>query len=327
MFRWLSNGNPYNALFLLLYGIAIKYFFLTHPLPPVLDPASDGWLYPILVAALSQTAGIAREGFAVIAFLLLFGQALLLNSLVNRFRLLPGASYFPAYCFLVFSSFFQEWNTLSAPLVAGLLLMVLLVQLFQLYATPNSRSKAFGLGFLVGLTSLIYLPFAGMLLAIWLTLAISRPFRLAEWILALAGLLCPYYFLATGLFLAGQLTLLQTLPLPGFSYPHLQQAYWLLAGLILLIWWFLFGSIWLQRGYMKMMIHTRKNWQVLLILTCLGLALPLCSTVFSFAGWLIAFGPMAVFIALGFWHLRNGWAGIIVHLSVLIYIVLFQWVY
>jgi hypothetical protein len=150
---------------------------------------------------------------------------------------------------------------------------------------------------------------------------------LAEWILALAGVLCPYYFLATGLFLTGRLSLLTKLPLPGFSYPHLQSAYWLLAGLLWMIWWFLFGSIRLQQGYMKMMIHTRKNWQVLLILTCLGLALPLCTTGFSFPGWLMAFGPMAVFIALGFWHLRKGWVGIAVHLSTLIYIVLHQWVY
>jgi hypothetical protein len=326
VFRWLSSGNPYNALFLLLYGIAVKYYFLVHPVPPVLDPASDGWLFPLLVHNL-QAAGMGIEGFAITAFLLLFAAALLLNSIVNRFRLLPGSSYFPAYCFLVFSSFFQEWNLFSAPLIAAPLLMILLGQLFQLYATQNGRSKAFGLGFLAGIISLFYLPFLGILLAIWLTLLISRPFRLAEWILALAGLLCPYYFLATGLFLAGRLSLFHTWPIPGFSYPHLQGAYWTLAGLILLIWWFLFGSIRLQQGYMKMMIHTRKNWQVLLVLTCLGLALPLCTTRFSFPGWLTAFGPMAVFISLGLWHLRKGWVGLVVHLSALIYIVLFQWVY
>lgn len=312
---------------LVLYAIVIKYYFLLHPLPAVDASVSDGPLYTWLKDVLLHQAGLSSLGFGLVAFALLFLEALLVNSILNRFRILPGNSYFPAFCFLLFSSFFAEWNVFSAPLVACLILLAFLAQLFQLYATDQSRSKSFSLGFLGGLAALIYLPAFGLVLLIWITLLLSRPFRLAEWILALAGMICPCYFLATILFLTGRLGLLSAIPLPTLSYPHLTTAYWLLAGMILLIWWFLFGSIRLQQDYMKLMIHIRKSWQILLAFVCLGVALPFLAGAFSFSGWLIAFLPMSAFIALGFWHIRKTWLALAVHLTALTYIFLFQWVY
>jgi hypothetical protein len=314
-------------LLLLIYAIIVKYCFLSHPMVPVLQPQADGWLYPYLVTGLRDGAGFTPTGFAILAFLLLFVQALLLNSIVNRFRLLPGANYFPAFCFILFSSFFSEWNNFSGPLVANLLLLMMVSGLFRLYDSQRSRGGAFSLGFITGVASLFYLPALGLLPLLWITLLISRSFRPEEWILALAGTLCPYYFLATVLFLAGQLPLLDSLPVHLFSYPLLTQAYWLLAGMVLLIWWFLYGSIRLQRDYRKMMIHTRKCWQILLTFVCLGLALPFLPGLFSLTGWLAAFIPITVFIALGFWHIRKGWLALLVHLSALAYIFLFHWVY
>lgn len=327
MFRWLRTGNPYQVLLLLVYAIVIKYYFLIHPLAPVLHPDSDGLLYPGLIHILSKDVLLSATGFGILVFVLLFIQALLINTILNHFRIMPGNSYFPAFCFLLFSSFFRDWNTFSPALVANLLLLGFLAQLFQLYATPNVRSKAFSLGFLAGLASLIYLPLLGLVVVIWVTLLVSRPFRLAEWILAVTGVVCPYYFLGTGLFLTGRLSLMEGMRMPTFGYPHLTTAYWLLAGMILLIWWFLFGAIRLQQDYMKMMIHTRKCWQILLTFICLGLVLPFFPGVFSFSGWLVAFLPMTAFLSLGFWHIRKNWLALVVHLSALAYIFLFQWVY
>lgn len=327
MFRWLRTGNPYNVLALLVYAIVIKYHYLLYPPVVIPAPGSDGPFYTWLTGLMQHTAGFSSEAFTITAFGLLFFEALLINSILNRFRVLPGNSYFPAFCFLLFSSFFPEWNTFSAPLLASVILLGFLAQLFQLYATGQSRSKSFSLGFLGGVASLVYLPALGLVLLIWIALMVSRPFRLAEWILALAGMICPWYFLATALFLTDRLGLLAILPVPTLSYPHLTTAYWLAAGMILVIWWFLFGSIRLQQDYMKMMIHIRKCWQILLAFVCLGIALPFLADTFSISGWLIPFLPMTAFIALGFWHIRKSWLTWVVHLSALVYLFLFQWVY
>jgi hypothetical protein len=114
---------------------------------------------------------------------------------------------------------------------------------------------------------------------------------------------------------------------PEFGYPHLEVSYWLLAGMILLIWWFLYGSLHLQKDYMKMLIHTRKCWQIMLAFVCIGLILPFLPDDFSFSGWQIAFIPITAFLSIGFLHIRRGWIATVVHLSALAYIFLFQWIY
>lgn len=326
MFRWLRSGTPYHAIFLLVYAIMIKYYYFFHPLPPVTELNADGGLYPYLLEGL-QHLGMGPEAFAILAFVLLFFQALLINSTVSKFKLLPGSGYFPAFCFLLFTSFFPQWNTFSAPLVANIILLIMLPQLFDLYSTRQSRSAAFALGFLAGLAALIYMPLLVILLLIWAALLISRPFHLAEWILALMGLLCPYYFLGTVLFLTDKLNLMHFMPIPGLSYPRLSAAPWILAGMGLILLWFFHGIFRMQQNYMKMLIHVRKCWQILLAFTIVGLILPLLPDTFSLNGWMIVFLPMSIFIAIGFAHINKAWVAYLIHGSALAYIFFIQWVY
>lgn len=326
MFRWLRSGNPYHIIFLLVYAIVIKYYYLIHPLAPVLDPHSDGGLYPYILQKL-QELHFGAGAFALLAFILLFIQAVLLNSIINRFKLLPGSGYFPAYCFLLFTSFSAQWNVFSAPLLANVVLLAMLPQLFDLYTTQRPRSRAFSLGFLAGFASLLYTPVLILILLIWIALLVSRPFRLAEWILVLMGLLCPYYFLGTILFLLDKLTLSHIIAFPLLSYPHLLSHPWLLGGIIWCIIWFLYGNFKMQQAHMKMLIHVRKCWLILLAFSLVALTLPFLPGTFSLTGWLVALLPMCGFTAMALWHVNKTWFTLLIHLSALVYIFLIQWVY
>lgn len=327
MFQWLRSGNPSFLLFLLIYALVIKGAYLLHPAAPLIMPFADGIVYPYLVDWLQQAIGFGKTGFTILAVLLLILESLVLNNIINRYRILPGQSFFPAFCYLLFSSFFVSWNTFSSPLITNLFILLLMQQLISLYATQNPRSLAFNMGLVAGLASLFYLPALGLLLLIWIAQLIARPFRLAEFILVIAGILCPWYFLSTILFLTDHLEILAILPLPLLSYPLLSQAYWILGGMALLLWWFLFGSIRLQQDYMKMLIHIRKDWGILLVFVCIGLALPFLPDRFSLSGWLIAFIPMTIFISIGFWHVRKRWFATLIHLTALAFLFLIQWVY
>lgn len=327
MFRWLRSGNPYHVIILLVYAICIKYFYLVHPLPVVAHPESEGGLYRYILHYL-QGLSFGPVSFALLAFILLFIEAILLNTVVNRFKLLPANSYFPAFCYLLFTSFFPEWNVFSAPLLANLLLVVILPQLLNLYSAQQPRSSAFSLGFFMGIGGLIYAPVLAMLALIWIALLVSRPFRLAEWVVAVVGVLCPYYFLCTILFLLDKLSVIPTLvPAPALSYPDLLPYPWVLGGAVFLLIWFLYGNIRMQQDHMKMMIHARKCWQILLAFVTTGFILAFLPDRFSFSGWLVAFLPMAVFIAMAFWHIQKGWLAMAVHLCALAYVFVVQWVY
>lgn len=326
MFRWLRSGNPYLVIILLVYAIGIKYYYLIHPQPPLLDPLADGGIYRYLLRRL-QTLPWGPGMFTILAFMLLYAEAIILNGIVNRFRLLPAAGYFPAFCYLLFTSFFPQWNVFSAPLIANLILLILLPGMMNLYAAPQPRSRAFSLGFLAGIAALIYSPVLLLLLLIWIALAVSRPFRPAEWILVLMGLLCPYYFLGTILFLLDKLSLNHIISFRMLGYPHLLAAPWVFGGVIFILIWFLYGNIRMQADLMKMMIHVRKCWQILLAFAILAVFLPFLPDTFSFTGWLIAFLPMSVFIALAFWHIHSRWLALLIHLCAVVYVLLIQWVY
>lgn len=327
MFKWLLSANPSLLIFLLIYTLVIKGAYLLHPAPPLQMPYADGPLYPYLVDFFQHAMGLGNTGFTILANLILFLEALLLNNIINRRRILPAQSFFPAFCYILFSTFFVSWNHFSSPLLANLFLLGLLYQLTGLYATLNPRSQAFNMGLLAGLASLFYLPALGLLLLIWIAQLVARPFRLAEFILVVAGILYPYYFLGTFLFLTDNLEVLLTLPLPLLSYPLLSQSYWILGGMILLLWWFLFGSIRLQQDYMKMLIHIRKDWGIFLAFVFIGLILPFLPNIFSLTGWLIAFLPMSIFVSIGFWHVRKRWFATLIHVSALAFIFFIQWVY
>ncbi len=326
MFRWLRTGNPYTFFHLLLYSLVIKFYYLSHPAGPLVAPLSDGLLYEWIVRWLKEEAGFGPAGFTVTSFIVLFVEATVLNTQVNRFRVLPGVSFFVAFCFLLFSSFFISWNVFSAPLVAGLFMLLLVRQFFRLYDHPTGRTAAFNLGLIVGMAGLIYLPALVLLLLVWFALLVSRPFRLAEWILVVVGLLCPYYFVATFLFLTDQLSVFATFPLPGFSLPETHYSYWVVGGLTGLLAYFLYGGLRLQQIYPKMLIHTRKSWTILLAFLIIGLALPFIPNRFQIAGWLIAFVPMTVIIACGLWHVKKRWFGLLLHLVALAFVFFLQWV-
>ncbi len=325
MFRWLRSGNPYSLIYLLFYALVIKFYYLIHPVGPVLSPASDGLIYQPLIQGLEHRLNMGPEGFTILAFLFLLAEAIVLNAQVNRFRILPGTTYFTAFSFILFSGFIASWNAFSAPLLAGLLILALVHQLFKLHNTTTPRSTAFNLGLTVGFASLLYFPAIALLLVVWFALVSVRPFRLSEWILVVLGVFCPYYFIGTVLFLTDRLYRMKDIPLPGFSVPELVYSYWILSGMIGLLLYFIYGSLRLQQDYSKMLIYVRKSWIILLAFLTIALALPFLPDTFRVDGWFIAFFPISIFIACGFSHLKKQWFGWLLHLLALGFVLFVQW--
>ncbi len=325
MFQWLRSGNPYTFIYLLFYALIVKFYYLTHPVEPVFSAPSDGLAYKPFVHWLENTLHVGAEGFTICAILLILVEGIVLNAQINRFHILPGTTHFTAFSFILFSGFLDSWNAFSAPLVAGMFMLALVYQLFKLYDTPRPRATAFNLGLTVGFASLLYFPAMALLLVVWFSFVSMRPFRLSEWILALLGVLCPYYFIATIFFLTGHWDWMKEIPIPGFSIPKLVYSYWILSGMTGLLLYFIYGSFRLQQDYTKMLIHIRKSWTALLAFLIVALVLPFLPDVFRVDGWFIAFIPMSIFIACGFFHIKKRGLGWFLHLLALGFVLYIQW--
>ena len=143
--------------------------------------------------------------YPIITYVLLFTQALTFNNLINDQRLMQRPNYLPAMSYLLITSMFSEWNVLSAPLVINTLLIWVWARMSNLYSSHNPKSTLFNIGMVIGLSTFFYFPSLAFSLLIVFALIVTRPFSLAEWIIAIMGIITPYYFLFAYLFLFNKL--------------------------------------------------------------------------------------------------------------------------
>ena len=113
-------------------GILIKLPIFTSPATPPELPENAAILYReavIFLRSLGKNDGLL---FAVITYFFLFTQALQLNSLINKNRMMQRLNFLPATAYLVITSLMPEWNHFSAPLMVNTLVLLIFSGLFRI---------------------------------------------------------------------------------------------------------------------------------------------------------------------------------------------------
>jgi hypothetical protein len=284
-----KQKSPGNIAVLFFFGLLLKLPMFLYP-KAVVATANDGRLFQWLVSPIES-----KTVSAVVSFVLLYGQALLLNYLVNEYRLMVKQNYLPGMAFMLITSLLPEWNYLSAPLVANTLVIGMFIYLFSLYHTANARGQVFNIGLLAGIASYIYFPSAAFVICVVLGLMILKPFRLNEIILFMLGCLTPYYFHAVYLFLTNRLSFANFFPHIFFTIPVIKSSIWLAAGTLLLTIPFLTGGYYVQVHMRKMLIQVRKNWSVMVLYLLLAFFIPFINSDQSFQTWILVAAPFAAF--------------------------------
>ena len=139
---------------------------------------------------LEQSSWLSR----VLAPLLAFGNAILLNALFNRNDFMERSNFLPSMLYVTFLSFFHSFYFLDGFAIAQSLIIIALHQMFKLNQNEDARKLVFNLAFIFGVASTFY-PL--LLLAIpflfWMIWVI-RPFVLRESILAIIGFIIPLVY-------------------------------------------------------------------------------------------------------------------------------------
>lgn len=271
--------------------------------PKLIEPmAEDGKLYHAFIRFFSSNNNSNGFSSSIIAFLLLYAQALLINYMVNEQRMINKQTFLPAMSYLLITSLFPEWNYLSAPLVSSLLIILAFIKLFNLYNVSAANGTIFNLGLILGIASFIYFPTAALILCLFLGLMILRPFRINELVLILLGVLTPYYFYTVYLFLNDSLVWTNILPRFSFQTPLLKTSVWIAIGVILLGIPFLMGGYFVQTHLHKMLIQARKNWSILLLFLLLAIFIPFVNSITSLHNWVLAAAPFAAFHASAYFY-------------------------
>jgi len=291
-----KQKNPANIFLLLLFGVLIR-------LPMFLRPhvmniqTEDSILYRAILKFLEPYNKNFPSVYPMLAFALLFLQAIMLTSFINNQRMVSWAGYLPGMAYLLITSLFPEWNYLSAPLIINTILLFVLSGLLKIYNQQSAKVAIFNIGLALGIATFLFFPSITFIIWILLALLVMRPFRLNEWMLCIVGITTPFYFYAIYLLIAGQWNWQHLWPYLAVSVPAVKQSAWLAGSAFLLVVPFLTGGYYVQENLRRMLIQVRKGWSLLLLYLFGAIFIPFVNSSGSFENWVMCTIPFAAFHA------------------------------
>jgi hypothetical protein len=291
-----KQKTPANIFLLLVFGVLIKLPMFLYPHVPA-GRVSDGILFKWMLELLGPTGRTTPVLYPVLAFGLLFIQAIILTRFINTQRMMSKPTFFPGMAYLLITSLLPEWNYFSAPLMVNTILLFVLSGLFKIYNQPDAKGAIFNIGLALGVASFLFFPAITFIVWILLALAVMRPFKLNEWILCIVGITTPFYFYAIYLFVDDKWSWQQLLPHFSIGLPSIKQSVWLAGSAFLLVVPFLGGGYYVQDNLRKMLIQVRKGWSLLLLYLLGAIFIPFVNNSDSFENWVMAAIPFAAFHA------------------------------
>lgn len=307
MINLFRTYNPLNILWLgiLLFLLRVGYvynapakidFTYLEPFARMLAPKAYHYDFPPLVNI-------------VLAALLVFGQALLVNRLANQFGLLGKPSFLPALMYVTLSGLFTPFLVLSPPLVCNFLLIWMLYKLFDLYKGDDAKSITYDLGMIVAVGSLIYFPFIYLFLSIWAALLLFRPFYWREWVIGIMGYATVFFFLAVIYYLRNRLSGFSDIwtPLASKFPTHVSITsynYLLLIPIVIIL---VLGAVRIQQVFFRSYVQIRKSFQLLFVVFLItGLSFYVKAQ-FSLTHFLLCVVPLSIYFAYYFLYAGVRW--------------------
>ncbi len=156
MINFFKTLNPLGVLWLAIILFALRAGYIFHA-PDKIDFAFTR-LFNRLLIPVSLQYEMSPSSNILLAGILIFVQALLLNYLVNHYNLLGKPTFLPALMYVTVSGLFTPFLVLSPPLFCNFLLIWMLFKLFSFYKSNDAGSTAFDLGMIVAVGSLIIIP-------------------------------------------------------------------------------------------------------------------------------------------------------------------------
>ena len=304
-------NNSYNNFLLLFYGVLLKLSIFIRPVIPQPQP-TDGFLYKELLNWLQPVGKNFPVIYPLIVFILLYTQAVYFNKLVNDQRIMQRSHYLTGMSYLLLTSLFTEWNILSSPLIINSLLIWVWAKMSGLYNDHNPKSALFNIGIAIGIATFFYFPSLAFAALIIFGLAITRPFILAEWLIALLGIITPYYFLLAFVFLTDKW---KGYRFPGFSvsYPVFNQSYWSYVAIIIVLFTSIVGVFFIQQNFRRQLIQSRKSWNLTFLYLIVAISVPFINVTNTFNYWILCAVPVSAFLGAAFLYPARNIFPLIIH--------------
>jgi hypothetical protein len=292
-----KDKSPATIIWLFILSIIVHSHFLVEP-PRVVAMEDDGLISLVLIKYGSLLNPISTT---FIYHVLVLIQATRLNYLFSDNRMFSKVNYLTAMVYILLTALYPAWSNLTPSLIANVMVIWFFSNVIRLYNSPSPKTLIFNIGLIVGLSILLYHPCAILILVAVFALLVVRPFFIAEWIVLILGILSPYYFLFSFLYLTDRFyNLSRYIPQWELSLPKVKGdvLFFISIGVIIII--LLIGIYYWQRENRRLIIQVRKNWIVLQVMLLVMLPLPFISYRAGIELLLLFLVPFSPFIAKGF---------------------------
>ncbi len=324
MINQFRKYTPLNILILSVVGLVLclgVFLHLPDNLMPVFfEPAINnftGKLSPEIISP--QVNVLITLGLTIV-------QALLVNAIVNRFNLVGRSSFLPALMYMTLASLMLPFLVLSPILICNFLTIWMLDKLLSTYRRTEIKPLMFDLGMIVALGSLVYFPFIVMLVLLWCSLMIFRPFSWREWVAAPVGFGTVYFLLGVVYLWFDRMDEFYEIWLP-LTYPfptsiHIDiYDYLVLIPLIAIMVLFI---ITLKQNLFKSVVHIRKSFQLLFCMFALAAVSFYLNADWSINHFLLAAPPIAIYMTYYFSYATKRWFYESIFTLLLLTIIYFQ---
>jgi hypothetical protein len=170
---------------------------------------------------------------------------------------------------------------------------------------------------LAGLSSLFYFPAIAFSILIIVAIIITRPFSLQEWVVALLGILTPYYFEASWLFLSGRWKSF-SLPAVSVNVPIFHETLFASIAIAIILIIILTGMVFTQNNMRRLVVQSRKSWSLIYLYLAVSILVPFLNSTHNFDYWILTAVPAAAFGGAAFLYPERKWFSLLFHWSLVI---------
>lgn len=257
---------------------------------------------------------------ALVSTVLVFVQALLINRLVDTFRMMNDRTWVPGAMFALAASALPDFLWVSPPLAAVTVVPLALGRMFGVYKQSMAFGPVFDSAFWLTVGSLFYPPLAWLLPVCFIGFFSLRSFHLREQIVFFTGVSVPFilaltfyfWYDAGQVFLSGQFS--EGLRISMYSLPDDLFGALKTALLVVLLLTVLLGF---NVYYYKKLIQVQKYITILYWFLFAGLIAALFHSGTQLRVFVLLMPSIAIFLAYSLQSLRNAFMAEVIHLGLL----------
>lgn len=286
MISLFKEKSAASVLGLIIFSILLHFPFIYHP-PQVIISPMDGLLYYVILP-LKALPSIA---LSIIYQLIILLQAFRFNYILENLKMYPKPTYIGALAFILLTGLFPQWGNISVVLVANSAILWFLFFISKSYNAPKPGALVFNAGLTASIAILLNYQLILLIPASFIALAIIRPFKINEWFIISLGIILPFYFSASYLFITDNMAFAQKLILI-FQWHLIVPENLILTlttiGISSII--LICGIYMMQDNSSRMVLQARKTWAIIFFLLIM-----LIPSIFFMAGhWPYTLLPLLI---------------------------------